>query len=118
MSLTAAELLYRRGQLVERIGHQRAALARDLAPVRSTLNTADQALGAARNGLHFLKAHPLVVTLLLSSLVAFKPGRVVRLLRRGLVVWKTWRTLRAWGPRSLSSSLPRRVWQFVQRRYF
>jgi YqjK-like protein len=107
---TTAALLYQRGQLVERIAHQRVTLARELAPVQSVLGATDQAVAAARSGLQFLKEHPLVLTVAVAMLALFKPRRTLRLLSRGFVVWRAWRLARTWAPKSL--------WQFLARRYF
>ena len=108
MSDALTDLYSQRAQLVERIHHQRAALARQLMPVQATLDTADRVVAGARSGLQFLKGHPLVMSLAVSALVVLKPQRVFRLAARGIAVWRTWRAVRPWLPKSLLRAFWRR----------
>lgn len=108
-----AELHHQRGQLVERIAHQRATLARQMGPVQSALNTADRATAAARSGVQYAKEHPAAVAVAVAALALLRPRRAWRLLSRGIVVWRSWRALRPWVPQTL----PTLVSQLL-RRYF
>lgn len=101
-----ADLELKRGLLVERITHQRAELARDLAPVRSAATSFDRARTAARSGVGFLKQHPLLLVLGLSVLVVLRPMRVVRLAGQG---WVAWRSLRSWMPTPLVQNMMGRL---------
>ena len=114
MTPSLANLLHQRGQLVERIAHQRATLARELGPVQSVLNTADRATAAAREGVQYLKENPLPVVLTVTALVLLRPRRAWRWLGRGLLVWRSWRALTAWVPPSLLQQAMRQA----MRRYF
>ena len=97
------ELHQRRGQLIERIAHQRATLARETAPIQAACAATDWALAAARSTLRqtseLVQRHPVATAGLAAALIALKPRRAVRWLSRGLVAWKSWRTLRGWLPR-------------------
>ena len=88
------ELHLQRGRLLERIATQRAALGRELVPVRATLDTTDRLLARVRASVDYLKAHPAVVALAFAALVIIKPRRTLRWSRRAYAVWQTWRILR------------------------
>ena len=88
------ELHLQRGRLLERIATQRAALDRELEPVRSTLYTTDRVLARVHAGVDYLKAHPAIVALAFAALVITKPRRTLRWSRRAYAVWQTWRVVR------------------------
>ncbi len=112
-----ADLKLKRGQLVERIAHQRADLARDLAPVRSAAKSADRARSAVRSGVDYLKQHPLFLGLAVSALVVVRPKRVLRLAGQGLVAWRSWRNLQAWVPSPLVQNIVNRLATRLANRY-
>lgn len=97
------ELHQQRGQLIERIAHQRATLARETAPIQAVCAATDWTLAAARSTLRqtseLVQHHPVATAGLAAALITLKPRRAVRWLGRGLMVWKSWRTLRGWLPR-------------------
>ncbi len=117
MNNSLADLNLKRGQLVERIAHQRADLVRDLAPVRSAAKSVDRARTVARSGVDYLKQHPLFLVLGLSTLVVLRPARVIRLAGQGLVAWRSWRNLRAWVPSPLVQSIVNRLATRLTNRY-
>jgi len=84
----------RRGRLLERIAHQRAALGRDVQPVCDVLQAVDHGIARVRTVSGFLKRHPGLVLAAVALLVVLKPRRAWRLAKRGFVVWRLWRTLR------------------------
>jgi hypothetical protein len=100
MSKSLIELQRQRGQLIERIGHQRAALAREAAPLKAAFDTTDWVLATVRDTLRqtsrMIQRHPAATAGLLAALIALKPRRVVRWLGRSIFVWRTWRSLRPW----------------------
>lgn len=59
--------------------------------------------GLLQGGVQSLKSHPLPAALAVLALVLLKPRRAWRWLQGGLVLWRRWRLLRAWLPRSLLS---------------
>lgn len=118
MNNSLADLKLKRGQLVERISHQRADLARDLAPVRSAAKSVDRARTVARSGVDYLKQHPLFLVLGLSTLVVLRPQRVLRLAGQGLVAWRSWRNLQAWVPSPLVQKIISRLATRLANRYF
>jgi hypothetical protein len=103
MSKSLVELQRQRGQLIERIAHQRAVLAREAAPLKVACDTTDWVLATARDILHLaselIRRHPAATAGLVAALIALKPRRVVRWLGRTIVVWRSWRSLRLWLPR-------------------
>jgi len=88
------ELHQQRGRLIERIATQRGTLARQLAPVRTTLDTTDRALAAVRDSACYLRQHPAAVAVLAVALFALKPRMLWRWLQRGFFVWRSGRALR------------------------
>jgi len=82
--------------------HQRATLARQAAPLDSACGTVDWVLAAGRSALRrstdLAQRHPLAAAGLVAGLIALRPRRAVRWVSRGLLLWKTWRTLRRWLP--------------------
>jgi hypothetical protein len=88
------ELHQQRGRLIERIATQRGTLARQLAPVRATLDTTDRALAVVRDSVCYLRQHPAAVAALAAALFAWKPRMLWRWLRRVFLVWRSWRALR------------------------
>ncbi len=103
MPKSLIELHQQRGQLIERIAQQRAAVARAVAPIRTACNTTDQVLAVSRSALsqatELVRRHPAATAGLAAALIALKPRRSMRWLSRGLLVWKGWRALRRWLPR-------------------
>jgi len=103
MSKSQIELQRQRGRLIERIAHQRAALAREAAPLKAACDTTDWVLATVRDALRLtsqlVQRHPAATAGLVAALIALKPGRVVRWLGRTIVVWRSWRSLRQWLPR-------------------
>ncbi|MBI1284357.1 MAG: hypothetical protein GC183_08480 [Thiobacillus sp.] len=100
MSKSLVELQRQRGQLIERIAHQRAALAREAAPFKVACDTTDWALTTVRDTVRkvsgLVQRHPAATAGLVAALVALKPRGMVRLLGRTIVAWRTWRSLRLW----------------------
>ena len=103
MNKRLIELHRQRGQLVERIAHQRTELARELAPVKAACDATDCAIATIRNGISqassLVQRHPAAAGGLVAALIALRPRRVMRWLGRGLLVWRSWRSLRGWLPR-------------------
>lgn len=98
-----AELHRKRGQLIERIAHQRATLARESAPLKTACDTTDWVLATIRNTARQVSGlaarHPAAAAGLVAALIALKPRRVVRWLGRTIVAWRAWRSIRPWLPR-------------------
>jgi YqjK-like protein len=100
-----------RGRLLERIAHQRTTLAMQLAPLQKMSASAGRVMVTARSGLAYIRSHPAGVAAVLSTLVMLRPRGTWRLLRRGLVIWRSWRTLRALIPEAIRSPLYKFIWQ-------
>lgn len=100
MDKRLVELHRERGELRKRIVMQRASLAGQLAPLQKAASIADRAVGLLRTGLQVLRDHPVAVALAVSALGLRKPGRSWRWLQRGLLVWRSWRTVKAWLPQA------------------
>lgn len=103
-----------RGRLLERIAYQRAQLAVQLEPLQKASDTGNRIVAVAQAGVTYLRSHPVGVLAALSALVWLRPSGSWRLLRRGLMVWQSWRRVRAWLPESLRASLRK----LILERYF
>ena len=88
------ELHVQRGRLLERIHTQRTTLARQVAPLHSAFKLPDRLAAGARQAGDYVRAHPLVMTAALVTVVVLRPAQVLRWSQRGLLAWKAWRTLR------------------------
>lgn len=88
------ELSLQRGRLQERIAAQRMQLAAQLQPLAVAVDTADQALAAARRGVDCLKRHPAEVGVAVALLALLRPKGVWRWSRRTFVAWRLWKTAR------------------------
>ena len=102
MNKSLVELHLQRGRLLERIASQRTTLAQQLIPLKNASETGSRIYSLLRDGVQRLKKHPLPVVLAVVALVLFKPTRAWRWLRRGVVLWRSWRLLRAWVPELVS----------------
>lgn len=88
------ELHEQRGRLLERIAYQRSTLARQFVPVQDALRIGDRATGALHQGRDFLLRNSTASSLLLLSLLLFRPRTAWRWGRRGFIAWRTWSGLR------------------------
>ncbi|MDR2507676.1 MAG: YqjK-like family protein [Candidatus Accumulibacter sp.] len=91
---TLSELQIQRGRLLERVACQRAAMREKIAPVQRALDTADRAVAGIQAGALYLKRRPWMIGLMAAAVFALKGRRVFRLLKRGFILWRTWRSLR------------------------
>jgi len=98
------EIHLQRGRLLERIAAQRAALSRDLQPVRASLSRVDRVLARVRSVTDYIKRHPSIAALAVAGLFAIKTERAWRWTKRAFFAWRAWRalgnTLTVPGPRA------------------
>ena len=92
------ELHVQRGRLHERIGAQRAQLARELAPLTNTLHALDRAQAGCHRVRAWMAEHPVAATAIVVALVVWRPRAIVRSLRWGLSAWRRWHHVRSWMP--------------------
>lgn len=90
MTAKALELAARRGALAERIAAQRATLGRHAQGLETLCASGDTLV----RGVDWLKRHPAAVGAAVFALVAARPRRAWRWARRGIFVWRGWRSLR------------------------
>jgi len=76
-----------KARLVERIAHQRVRLASQINNLQPLFSLADRGMAVA----HTLRANPGWTAAAIGILLALKPGRTLRWLRRSVVAWRTWR---------------------------
>lgn len=90
MSAKAIELAVRRGALAERIASQRAALKQHASGLETLCAGGDTLL----LGVDWLKHHPAAVGAAVFAVVLARPRRAWRWARRGIFLWRGWRSLR------------------------
>ena len=78
------QLATRRGELLAQSRMQRQQLGQQLAPLAEALGTADRGLEYLLRAGRWLQRNPVVVAVGVATLVALRPAKVLRLLRR---VW-------------------------------
>lgn len=92
------ELLLQRGRLQERSAQQRQALATQLAPLQGLIARGERLAQSGRDGLGWIRAHPLVLGALLLGLLVLRPRWVLRWAGRGFGLWRSWKSVRRWVP--------------------
>ena len=85
------EIHRQRGRLLERIAGQRAALSRDLQPIRASLSSVDRVVGRIRSVTDYIKRHPSIAALAVAGLFAIKTERAWRWTKRAFFAWRAWR---------------------------
>ena len=103
------ELHQQRGRLQERIAAQRNALSRQLAPLQGVLHIGDRvgerATRMVQDGKRFMQQYPLVIAVAVGAVVLLKPRTLMRWTRRGLLAWRTWRSVQTLVPGFLLKQL-------------
>lgn len=94
-SKSLAELQRERGQLVERIASQREALAVQLVPVVQVLQLGDRIAQTFQSAKQFVQRHPWAMGSIAAVLALRRPKKLGRWARRGLFLWRSWRTARS-----------------------
>lgn len=91
-SKSLAELERERGRLLERIAGQRNQLAVQFVPVAHLLQFGERVAQTAKAARNFVLQHPWAMGALGAAMVLRRPRSIGRWLKRGLLVWRTWRT--------------------------
>ena len=102
-----------RARLLEQIVQQRATLIDQLTALKSASATAGRVLGTGQAIFNRLRRYPLMVVVGLCLAWALRPQSAWRLITRGLLILRVWRTLRAFLPEA--ALLP--LYQFVRQRF-
>jgi len=79
-----------RARLVERIAQQRMRLAGQINDLQPLFSLADRGIAVG----HTLRTHPGWTAAAVGIVLALKPGRALRWLRRGAIAWRIWRWVR------------------------
>ena len=86
------EIARRKERLIAACAAQRGAIAGAFHDLRQPIAVVERALAVTR----FLRAHPIVVALVVAGLVVFRRRSLLGLVTRGLAVWRTWRAVAPW----------------------
>lgn len=89
-------LAERRARLVERAGHDRAALAALLARTDAPVQAAAQAVAQGRRLFGELRKHPAIVAAGVALLVALRPRRAFGWILKGWSAWRVYSGARRW----------------------
>ncbi len=89
-----AELERECGRLQERISAQRSQVPARFAPVAQLLQFGDRAAQTVQAARNFIQQHPWAIGAAGALLVLRRPRSLGRWVKRGLLVWRTWRTAR------------------------
>lgn len=96
MDARLIELYVERGRLRERIGIQRAQLARELEPVVQAMHAMDR----TRSRLHlvgqWMAAHPGIVAAVSVAVLVWRPRAVLKTAGKGVYLWRNWARWRDW----------------------
>lgn len=92
------ELHLQRGRLQERIAHQRQTLVEQTAPLQALLARGERLAQSGRDGIAWVKAHPLSLTALALLVVILRPRAALRWIGQGYGLWRTWKSVRRWIP--------------------
>jgi hypothetical protein len=84
------KLAMRHGALRARIDAQRLALGQHVWPLEAACVVADKGIA----GVDWLKQHPLPVGVAVAVLAILKPSRAWRWAKRGVFLWRSWKTVR------------------------
>ena len=114
-------LAQERGRLLERIAQQRRVLSVQLIPLQKAVNAGDRALALGRDWWQFVHVHRAAITLIAgvvgSVFIVLRPARFVRLLGRGVALWRSGRSIQAmW--LFLPGSLWATAFNTIRQRYF
>ncbi|KQP47605.1 YqjK family protein [Pseudorhodoferax sp. Leaf274] len=93
-SKSLAELERERGRLLERIGAQRSQLPTQFAPVAHLLQFGERVAQTVQAARDFVQRHPWAMGTVGALLVLRRPRSIGRWAKRGLLIWRTWRTAR------------------------
>lgn len=91
------ELARRKERLIARSEQQRTVISVACLQLQKPLSMVDR--GIAIVG--YLKAHPLVLALVIAGVAAVGRRNLLRWVGRGLVVWRAWRSVDAWARKSV-----------------
>jgi hypothetical protein len=100
-----AELAAQRAELRRRIADERAALRREVQPVAQALDVRSRINDVLKHFKQFAMRNPLAVAGTAAALVIFKPRMLLRVAQQGLMLWRTWRSVRSVVPPSVLSRL-------------
>jgi glutathione S-transferase len=86
------EIARRKERLIARCEAQRGAIAAAFHDLRHPISIVERALAVTR----FLRAHPVVVAVVVAGLIVFRRRSVLGVLTRGIAVWRAWRAVAPW----------------------
>lgn len=93
-SKSLIELERERGRLLERVAIQRSQLSAQFVPVAQLLQLGDRVAQTVQAGRDFVRQHPWAMGTLGALMLLRRPRSLGRWAKRGLLVWRTWRSAR------------------------
>ena len=98
MAKNRAELDQERARLTERIQAQRANLVRELAPLQRVMRVGNTVFALVDDAVVYVRQSPLAMSVLVTGLLLLKPKGIWRWAKRGIFIWRGWRTVQQWQP--------------------
>lgn len=92
---TLADLQREQGRLIERIATQRDTLAVQFVPLAQVLQLGERVWQTYEAGKRFVQRHPWAMGTIAAVLALRRPRKLGRWARRGLFLWRSWRTARS-----------------------
>jgi hypothetical protein len=90
------EIARRKERLIARIEQQRTVISVACLRLQKPLGVVDRGIVIAR----YLKSHPLVLGAGVAAFAIVHPRNLWRWARRGLFLWRAWRSVNAWMQKS------------------
>lgn len=115
------DLVAQRRRLLEKIAQQRTELQAQWAPLHQVAIKGDRVIAVIGHAQRYVQAHRaafvLVFSVACAVLVLVKPGRSLRLLKNGFLLWRGWRAVQS-AQRLVPGSLLGTVFDLIRRRFF
>lgn len=96
MNARQIKLYTQRGQLRERIRHQREQLGQEMAPIRLALGTVDATYLQLQRAQVWLQKNPLLVSAAVVTLLVWRPRATIKAARRAFSLWRSWGQWKLW----------------------
>ena len=106
-----------RARLQERITQQRFELGMQLIPAKNASDAVNRLLVAGQGGLNFVRRNPLLLLAAMVVVFVLRPKGSLRLVQKGVFVWRSWRELRRLVPPAVLAPILAPIYKFIWQRF-